>query len=332
MASIIGDYSANESKIASLFAEFYARFKNCKPEKKILDLKQNKTPQDATQNNLAQGYIGVDDLNLIYTASLPDIVFLPEVWTLGWAPECFQKNVKKNEAALEFLSSIAKKYKVNIIGGSYIRETKDGYKNSCPIINRNGEVVAFYDKIHLYSPDGEAKAVTAGNTPLIVDIEGLKIGLSICYDIRFPELFRSYIAYSGNHKDAPYMNVLSNGQSKLQDSEIIPDLLVNLSAWPKTRRAQYDAMAKSRAIENQSYFLALSQTGLIKDGIYNSGYSELVHPLGETIAMLNEDEDFIFETIDTTIVKNIRKTFPNLSNRRVDNFGFHPQYVKIEAL
>ena len=104
MASIIGDYSANESKIASLFAEFYARFKNCKPEKKILDLKQNKTPQDATQNNLAQGYIGVDDLNLIYTASLPDIVFLPEVWTLGWAPECFQKNVKKNEAALEFLS------------------------------------------------------------------------------------------------------------------------------------------------------------------------------------------------------------------------------------
>ena len=128
------------------------------------------------------------------------------------------------------------------------------------------------------------------------------------------------------------MNVLSNGQSKLQDSEIIPDLLVNLSAWPKTRRAQYDAMAKSRAIENQSYFLALSQTGLIKDGIYNSGYSELVHPLGETIAMLNEDEDFIFETIDTTIVKNIRKTFPNLSNRRVDNFGFHPQYVKIEAL
>ncbi len=327
MNSAIGDYAANESKIASLFSEFYAGFENC-----ALDTDFQESNQDKNgQNGPIISHCAINEPNKITKAGLPDIVFLPEVWTLGWAPECFEKNVKKNEAALEFLSTLAKNYNVNIIGGSYIRETEDGYKNSCPVINRNGEAIAFYDKIHLYSPDGEAKAVKSGNTPLIADIEGLKIGLSICYDIRFPELFRSYMAYSESSKAAAYDNTLSKNQTKPQKTENIPHLLVNLSAWPKTRRAQYDAMAKSRAVENQSYFLALSQTGLIKDNIYNSGCSELIHPLGETIAVLNEDEGFIFETVDTDIVKNVRETFPNLSNRKVNDFGFYPEYVKIEA-
>lgn len=237
----------------------------------------------------------------------PDVIFLPEVWTLGWYTDCFRECAKENEGAVEFLSCIAKKYDVNIVGGSYVRFDGKVYKNSCPVINRKGELCALYDKIHLYSPDGEAKAVEAGNTPLIVNIEGLKIGLSICYDIRFPELFRSYIA-----------------------NENKPHMLVNLSAWPKTRRVQYDAMAKSRAVENQSYFLALSQTGLIKDDVYNSGYSMLVAPLGETVALLDENEGFIFETVNTDIVDDVRKTYPNLKNRKVNDFGFYPKYVSID--
>jgi len=267
--SVIGNFNANCSKVSALTSNFY---------------------------------------NNADSAKLPDIIFLPEVWTLGWYTDCFREFAKENKTAIEFLSDIAKKYNVNIIGGSYIREDNGVYKNSCPIINRKGELCAIYDKIHLYSPDGEARAVESGDTPLIVDIEGLKIGLSICYDIRFPELFRSYMAE----------------QNK-------PDMLINLSAWPKTRRAQYDAMAKSRAVENQSYFLALSQTGLIKDDIYNSGYSALIEPLGETAALLDENEGWIFKTIDTNIVKNVRETYPNLDNRKINDFGFRPHYVKINS-
>lgn len=242
----------------------------------------------------------------VSTFGAPDILFLPEVWTLGWYTDCFQKLENKNSYAPVFLSSLAKKYGINIIGGSYIRKGDEGYFNTCPVINREGEICALYDKIHLYSPDGEAKQVLSGKTPLIVDIEGLKIGLSICYDIRFPELFRSYIA--------------SNNP---------PHLLVNMSAWPKTRRSQYDSMAKCRAVENQAYFLALSQAGEIKDSVFNSGYSTLVGPLGDSIKTLDEDEGFIFETIDTDEVDRVRNTYPNLLNRKVNDFGFRPQFVKM---
>ena len=274
MRAVSADFDTNCEKVTSLFDDFYSK----------------------------AGICGVQKENR------PDIVFLPEVWTLGWDTECFQECALKNESAVEFLSYLAKKYNVNIVGGSYIRKIDNEYRNTCPIIDRSGTLCAMYDKIHLYSPDGEAKAVASGNTPLIVSIEGLKIGLSICYDIRFPELFRSYIT-----------------------SENKPDMLVNLSAWPKTRRTQYEVMAKARAVENQSYFLALSQTGLIKNDIYNSGYSLLVHPMGDTLASLNEDEGFIFETVDTNVVDNVRTTYPNLLNRRVDDFGFHPKYVEIGA-
>ncbi len=274
MSAVSADFDTNCEKVTSLFDDFYSK----------------------------AGICGVQKENR------PDIVFLPEVWTLGWDTECFQECALKNESAVEFLSYLAKKYNVNIVGGSYIRKIDNEYRNTCPIIDRSGTLCAMYDKIHLYSPDGEAKVVTSGNAPLIVSIEGLKIGLSICYDIRFPELFRSYIT-----------------------SENKPDMLVNLSAWPKTRRAQYEVMAKARAVENQSYFLALSQTGLIKNDIYNSGYSLLVHPMGDTLASLNEDEGFIFETVDTNVVDNVRTTYPNLLNRRVDDFGFHPKYVEIGA-
>ncbi len=274
MSAVSADFDTNCEKVTSLFDDFYSK----------------------------AGICGVQKENR------PDIVFLPEVWTLGWDTECFQECALKNESAVEFLSYLAKKYNVNIVGGSYIRKIDNEYRNTCPIIDRSGTLCAMYDKIHLYSPDGEAKAVASGNAPLIVSIEGLKIGLSICYDIRFPELFRSYIT-----------------------SENKPDMLVNLSAWPKTRRTQYEVMAKARAVENQSYFLALSQTGLIKNDIYNSGYSLLVHPMGDTLASLNEDEGFIFETVDTNVVDNVRTTYPNLLNRRVDDFGFHPKYVEIGA-
>ncbi len=238
----------------------------------------------------------------------PDIIVLPEVWPQGWSCELFLKCSDNTNKTEDFLSSLAKKYNVNIIGGSYIRNNNGVLKNTCPVINRKGEIVARYEKIHLYAPDGEADDVKSGTKPVLVDIEGLKIGLSICYDIRFPELFRSYI-----------------------NSKFPPELMINMSAWPKTRRLQYQVMAQSRAVENQCYFLALSQTGEIKDNVYNSGYSCFVEPMGEIVEKLDENEGYMLTTLDMERVYKVRNTFPNLLNRKVYDFGFVPEILGVSV-
>ena len=227
----------------------------------------------------------------------PDFLFLPEVWSVGWYPPCFE-DFANDVKTLDFLVSLAKKFSINVFGGSYIRNDNGVLKNSMPVILRNGSVLGYYDKIHLYTPDGEG-VLNCGTNPCVFEIEGLRIGVSICYDIRFPELFRSYI-----NLDNP------------------PHLMINLSAWPMSRSEQYSKMAASRAIENQSYFLALSQCGEIKDGVYNSGCSSLVAPMGDFVSKLDEKTGFIYSEIDTDNVNSVRDTFPNLSNRKVDNFGF----------
>ena len=266
MMSVIGDVDTNFSRMKALFEEFYS----------------------------------------VERPLVPDIVVLPEVWTCGWDCSVFQ-NCKDSEYKTEhFLADLAKQYNVNIIGGSYIKETDGVCKNTCPVIIRDGQTSARYEKIHLYAPDGEADAVQAGSTPVVVDIEGLKIGLSICYDIRFPELFRSYI-----------------------NTDFAPDLMINMSAWPYTRYWQYAAMAQSRAIENQCFFLALSQTGMIKENAYNSGGSLLVEPMGKIISQLERKESYILAQINTDIVDNVRTTYPNLQNRKIYDFGFKPEKMGI---
>ena len=231
-----------------------------------------------------------------------DVLFLPEVWCSGWFCEDFQKKAQdENGEIVSFLKDFAKKNNVNIVGGSYIRKTTDGLKNSTPVINKKGELLAHYDKNHLFTPDGEG-CLESGEKLLCVELEGLKIGLSICYDIRFPELFRAFV---------------KNGCA--------PQVMVNLSAWPKTRTHHYTTLCAARSIENQAYFLGLSQCGEIKNGVYNAGNSLLVNPFGEIVKQLDEKESYIFETIDTQAVAQIRENFPNLAAIRKG--GYEVEYV-----
>lgn len=278
-------------------------------KKNILAIQMNSEIGD-TRANYAKVASMIDNFYLGLTggASLPDIIVLPEVWTTGWFCDIFKDSADSFSETEDFLSRTAIKYHVNIIGGSYIRGVNGLCKNTCPVFNREGKLLARYEKIHLYAPDGEAKAVTPGETPVIVDIEGVNIGLSICYDIRFPELFRSYI-------NSPYP----------------PELMINMSAWPLSRKEQYGLMASSRAIENQCYFLALSQTGNIKGNVNNSGNSLMVDPMGHTTEKLGEEEGYIYTKINTEIVQKVRETYPNLLNRRVHNFGFVPEFMGVEA-
>ena len=126
-----------------------------------------------------------------------DVIVLPEVWTAGWSCEDFIGSAEylENSETIEFLTKIAKEKNSNIIGGSFIRKLDEKtYFNTCPVIDRHGNLKALYDKNHLYSYYGcdEGKYITKGKNPVMLTLDGINFGLTICYDIRFPEIYRAY--------------------------------------------------------------------------------------------------------------------------------------------
>lgn len=203
-----------------------------------------------------------------------DLLILPEVWTAGWSCEDFPSCAEflENSQTVAFLSELAKKYDVNILGGSFIQKLPEGKSlNTCPVIDRNGELVTTYSKIHLYSYCGcsEGDFIKAGDTPVMVTLDGIKIGLTICYDIRFPEIFRAYRKAGA-------------------------DLLVNMAAWGLKKPIQWETLTRVRAIENQAYMTALTQSGPIKDGEWNIGHSRIFDYLGQTAAEIKDQREGIF--------------------------------------
>lgn len=211
-----------------------------------------------------------------------DFVFLPEVWTSGWDCPSFEECAEdiNNSESIKMLQRIAKKYCVNIIGGSIILK---GMTNSCPVINRQGELVCTYDKNHLFSYYGceEGKFITRGKNPVMVELDGVKLGLTICYDIRFPEIYRAYRKAGA-------------------------DILVNMAAWGASKKIPWDSMTTSRAVENQSYFVALTQTGVLKDGTGNLGHSMILDYKGDVLSEINQIEGGIFAEVNLEVMYEFR--------------------------
>lgn len=202
--------------------------------------------------------------------SKTDIIVLPEVWTCGWSPKHFRETAEKisNSKVINFLSHIALNYNCWVIGGSFIENKNGHYYNTCPILNRKGDLVTTYSKNHLFSYYGceESCFVEAGDNPVLVDIEGVKTGLTICYDIRFPEIYRAY-RKSG------------------------ADLFVNCAAWGLKKPIPWECMTRSRAVENQTYMVALTQSGYIENQEWNIGHSRIIDYKGETISEIKDQKE-----------------------------------------
>lgn len=200
-----------------------------------------------------------------------DVLVLPEVWTCGWSCDKFISTAQNLEGTIiNFLSKTAKGYNTNIIGGSFI-EKKDGkYFNTCPVIDRTGRLVTTYSKNHLYSYYGcnEGEFITKGDNPVMVNLDGINYGLTICYDIRFPEIYRAYRKAGA-------------------------DVLVNCAAWGSNKPIPWEMMTKSRAIENQCYMVALTQCGRIKDNEYNLGESRIIDYKGKETAFIKEIQGIV---------------------------------------
>ena len=228
-----------------------------------------------------------------------DVIVLPEVWNIGWNCKIFKEQSEdlRHSPTLEVLKALAIKTHSNIIGGSFItKDAKGNLYNTCPVINREGQLIKTYNKNHLYSYYGsnEGEELQKGESPSMVEIEGIKYGLTICYDIRFPEIYRAYRKAGA-------------------------DVLINCAAWANTKPIPWEMMTKSRAIENQAYMVAVNQYGDMGNNECNLGHSRIIDYNGNTLAEILDGEGIIECEIKLnemyefrrrcTILEDIRETY-----------------------
>ena len=255
---------------------------------------------NAILGNKEANFNNIEQIIEPYKNKQIDIIVLPELFAVGWKCSLFPQVAENEEQSptSNFLKTLAIDNNCYVFGGSYIRKGDDNkLYNSCKIFSPDGNKIAQYDKMHLFQHygDGEADFNTIGKKPLIVEISGIKFGISICYDIRFPELFRTYS---------------QNGAK----------ILVNMAAWPKSRPHHWQVLQRARAIENQAFVIAVSQCGKIEKDNYNLGHSMIITPFGDIEECLNEEEGAFLYTINTNEVDELRSNVPTLKD--INPYGY----------
>ena len=223
-----------------------------------------------------------------FDAALSDVILLPELWSTGFYPKPLKNFSDQNgEKTRDFLSTLANKYHTNIIGGTVIVEVDDNFYNRSFSFNRQGNLIAEYDKIHLFSMSGEDEVFKAGNEIPIFNIDNTKVSVAVCYDIRFPELIRA---------------VASNNISIL----FLP------SAWPLKRFSHWQVLTRARAIENQIFVIAAN----------SFGHSAIIDPWGEVLDEAEPGEKIITVNINSEVcnkIKSIMNVFADRCNFKIKN-------------
>lgn len=225
--------------------------------------------------------------SLLKDVGTVELIIFPEMTLTG-----FTMNSKDFAEELEgeshkYFLSLAKEKKCSVFYG-VIEKGRHKNFNTLVHINNQGRIINTYRKIHPFSYSSENIFYGRGKNPTITKIKGLKIGLSICYDLRFPELFRFY------------------AKDKV-------DLIVNIANWPETRIEHWRALLKARAIENQSFVIGVNRVGDDPKLHYN-GFSSCFDPMGKEIMSIENEEKISIVDIDKAYVKDIREKLPFLND------------------
>jgi deaminated glutathione amidase len=201
----------------------------------------------------------------------------------------------------DFLAGAAQRHRVWLVGGTAPIETRDEGRilSACLVFDDSGRRVARYDKMHLFRFDGggeerydESRTLEPGAGAVALPSPFGRLALSICYDVRFPELYRSLGEF---------------------------DLMFVPSAFTvPTGHAHWEILLRARAVENQAYVVAPAQGGLHDSGRRTYGHSMIVDPWGEILAVRPEGEGVVLAEIDTGKIREVRASLPALLNRRVN--------------
>lgn len=229
-----------------------------------------------------------------------ELVILPEhADGIGERDSDFEHTIPSE--ITDFYSSLARQNSVFLHCGSVAEKGNDQKPfNTSILFNPNGEIIAKYSKLHLFDvdlPDGtgcrESNGASAGNEIIVADTPLAKLGLSICYDLRFPELYR---------------------KMALMGAEL---MIVSANFTAQTGEKHWKPLLQARAIENGCYVAGINQCG--KKPQYTAwGHTMLINPMGEIICELEQDEGIAFGEIDPAEIESTRANIPSLSNRRDD--------------
>ena len=221
-----------------------------------------------------------------------DVLVLPETWNTGFFPKenLTESSCRNGYEVNTRIGELAKKYKVNIVAGSVSNVRGGKVYNTAFVFDRDGICIAEYDKTHLFTPMGEDDYYTCGDHLCRFELDGVKCGIIICYDVRFPELTRS-LALRGL------------------------DMLFVVSQWPKERIFHLRTLTAARAIENQMFVVCCNSCGTADKTVYG-GNSAIIDPWGQTVVAAGEYEEILTGDCDLNTLTYIRNTIPVFQDRK----------------
>jgi predicted amidohydrolase len=234
-----------------------------------------------------------------------DLVVLPELFTVGFF--AFESYARVAEGlggpTFDRLADVAADHGVGLLAGSHVEDLEasadagvdvpagEGLANTCVFYDRDGKRRAVYRKHHLFGYESaEARLLTAGERLSTVEFEGFTVGMSTCYDLRFPELYR-----------------------RLADRGAT--LVCVPSAWPYPRVEHWETLARARAIENLTYVAATNGAAEFEDATL-LGRSTVYDPWGTTLASAGDDPTLVVTDLDPERIESVREEFPALRDRR----------------
>lgn len=229
---------------------------------------------------------------LLNQSAESDLIILPEMWSTGFTmnPETYAEPAQG--PALQWMKMQSKR-KNAVIAGSVSVMEENRYFNRCYVVYPDGHVMS-YDKRHLFSYGKEDQHYTAGLDQVTIDVKGWKIRPVICYDLRFPVWCRNTDDY---------------------------DVLAVMANWPEARVHHWDAMLKSRAIENQCFVAAVNRTGKDGNGLVYNGHTCIYDMNGTSVINLGENENIATVELSKTVLNQFRQQFRFLQDR--DQFSLN---------
>jgi deaminated glutathione amidase len=235
-----------------------------------------------------------------------DLVVLPEKWNAIGGPEVLHQAAETLESgeSVEAMARWARSYGITVVGGSITerREGREKLSNTSIVYDPQGSIVGVYRKIHMFDVEvgghvyRESDAEEPGDEPVVVDAEGWRTGLTVCYDVRFPELYRILALEGAELVTVPAHFTLYTGKD------------------------HWELLLRARAVENQYYVAAAAQIGETLPGRLSYGRSLIADPWGTVIAMAPDEETVIVAELERRRLEEVRAKLPSLASRQAQAY------------